>query len=648
MKTSLTHRAALFLCAATILPAAVARIEIAERSAVLEGRSFGAAGAYERIRGRVYFAVDPKHPANSRISDVTLAPRDDKGLVHFSADLYVLRPVDGKKGNRTILFEVVNRGKKGMLSTFNRAQGSLDPQTAGHFGDGTLLNAGYTLVWLGWQHDVPVSPELMRIEVPSAGGVSGWVRGEFTPDKPVEALPLGDAGHVPYAPAAPPQMTLSVRDGVHGQRVKLPPDQWSIGNGTAIRLKSPAQPGRIYEFIYKSADPAIAGLGLAAIRDLISHYKRSGEADFAIGFGTSQSAMVLRALVYEGFNADESGKKVFDGIFAHVAGSRRSAFPRFAQPSRTAGPLRNASLSPTEQFPFSDIEQADPLTDSRDGILKRAATAKAVPRIFYTNSAYEYWGSAGSLLHTTPDGSRDVELPAATRLYVYAGGQHGPASFPPQPGRGQNLANFNDYRWSLRALLPHLQAWVTSGTLPPASVYPTIRDKKLVPVEAYRFPSVPDMQVPKTIHTPTAVKFSGAEPPRVLGFYRSLVPQADKDGNDLGGVSMPEITCAIGTWTGWNLRSPAVGASTTLLANTGSYLPFRRSEAERTASADPRQSLQDRFSGQEAYAKCVEQASISLSNRGFLLRSDIPNIMESAIRHWQWQIEADIRQSAAR
>ena len=643
-----SRQVAVLFCAATSLTAAVGRLEVAERSLVLDGKPFGAAGAYERIRGRAHFTVDPKDPANSRIVDLTLAPRDADGRVHFSADLYVLRPVDVNKGNRTILFEVANRGSKGLLATLNRAEGSADPRTAAHFGDGMLLNAGYTIVWLGWQHDVPVAPGRMRIELPVAKGVSGWVRGEFTPDTAADILPLGDANHVPYAPIDAESMTLTAREGVHGRRVAIDRSEWSLENGAAIRLKAPAQPGRIYEFIYKSADPVVAGLGLAAIRDLISYYKQAGEAEYAIGFGVSQSAMVLRALLYEGFNADEAGKKVFDGIFAHVAGGRRSTFGRFTQPSRTAGPLRNASLSSTDQFPFADIDQTDPHTNRRDGLLKRAAAANVVPRIIHTNSAYEYWGSGGSLIHTSPDGTRDIELPSTTRLYVFAGGQHGPASFPPQHGRGQNLPNFNDYRWSLRALLARLQAWVGSGAPPPESVYPTLRDKTLTPVDRYHFPAVAGVKLPASPHIPSALKPGATEPPVVIGSYRVLVPQADADGNDLGGVQMPEVACSLGTWTGWNLRSASMGATDTLLGNTGSYLPLPRTRDEGKVAGDVRRPLDERFSGAEAYENCVAQAAKRSSDGGLLLRSDIPRLLDAAKRHWEWRMTTGVRQSAAR
>lgn len=621
------------------LHAAVVEVDVQSRSDVLGGREFGSAGSYQRIVGRVRFAIDPNLRPNNGITDIRRAVRNSAGLIEFSADFEMLRPAELRKGNGTVLFEVVNRGKKGLLGTFNRARSGDD------FGDGMLLNEGYTLVWAGWQHDVPRTEGLMRVYAPAAAEVKGLVRSEFTADKGTTILPLGDAGHSPYPIADNRTVTVSVRRGLFEERRQLPAGDWSFDEGR-IRLSRPALAGELYEVIYESANPPVAGVGLAAIRDLISYLKK--EHRHAIGFGTSQSAMVLRALLYEGFNQDEDGKRVFDGIFAHVAGGRRSTFQRFTQPSRTAGPFRNASLSTTDQFPFADAELKDRTSGRRDGVLAKANAAKVVPKIFYTNSAYEYWGSGASLLHTTPDGSADVELPPSTRMYMFAGGQHGPAAFPPAPGRGQNLANFNDYRPPMRALLKRLQSWVAQDQLPPDSVYPTIAAKTLVSVNDYRFPAITGISVPKISHVPHALDFGSQyrkagvisqEPPRLGRPFGVRVPQSDTDGNDVGGVRMPEIDCAIGTFTGWNLRTAGIGLEQHLLSNTGSYLPFPRTAEERTRTGDPRLPIESRYANQEKYIACVNDKSDALIAAGLLLPSDKKYVAERATRHWQWRMQ---------
>lgn len=634
-----TILAALCVCAAS--PAALVRVEVQERSVVLGGQTFGKSGAYERVLAKAYFAVDPKASANAGITDLDKAPRNAEGLVEFSADLYFLKPVDLKLGNGTVLYEAPNRGGKGMLSMFNRARSALDLTAREHFGDGQLLAAGYTLAWLGWQHDVPQRPGVMRLYAPVAKGVIGLVRSEFVADRPVSSFSLGDSGHLPFPARDAETAVLTVRDGIDGTRQPVDRELWQISNRTQVQLRRPAQPGRIYEVVYESEDPSVAELGLAAIRDLISFLKYTEVSHrHAIGFGVSQSAMVLRALVYEGFNEDEKGRQVFDGIFSHVAGGRRSTFQRFAQPSRTAGPLRNASFSSTDQFPYSDVSTKDWETGRTAGLL-----AGAVPKIFHTNSSYEYWGSAGSLLHTTVDGKKDLDLPSTSRIYMFSGGQHGPASFPPAPSRGQNLPNFNDYRWILRALLPALQAWVAEDKQPPRSVYPTVAARTLVPSRKYAFPAIPQVQLPRAPHSVYRLDFGplylkkgivAVEPPRLGEAFTTLIPQADTDGNDMGGVKMPAIEVPLGTFTGWNLRSPSIGAPGELLGNTGSYIPFAATKAKRLEKGDPRLSVEERYGNQDEYLKKVRAAADGLVQAGFLLPGDVLPVVDAAKRHWAW------------
>jgi hypothetical protein len=116
----------------------VTRVEISSRQDVLGGKSFGSAGPYEKLIGKVYFAIDPKNPHNKVIADLDKAPMNAQGRVEFSADLFILRPNDMSKGAGVVLLDIPNRGGKGLLSTFNHARASLDPSTQEEFGDGRL------------------------------------------------------------------------------------------------------------------------------------------------------------------------------------------------------------------------------------------------------------------------------------------------------------------------------------------------------------------------------------------------------------------------------------------------------------------------------------------------------------------------------
>src|SRR5262249_48897198 len=156
-------------------------------------------------------------------------------------------------------------------------------------------------------------------------------------------------------------------------------------------------------------------------------------------------------------------------------------------------------LYPTDVFPFTYGDSTDPFTKRTDGILKRTPK-EAMPNIFHTQSAAEYWHRSGSLVHTDPLGERDADIPETVRIYAFGGTQHRPAADP--PGRGavaQNLLNPGDYKPQLRALLDALDAWVKRGDAPPPSVYPRIDKGTLVGWRQSEtgFPSLPGVRYPE-------------------------------------------------------------------------------------------------------------------------------------------------------
>jgi hypothetical protein len=614
--------------------AAVTRIDIADRGPV------AAFPNYERIVGKIHFAVDPKLPANSIITDIGLAPRNQQGLVEFTADLYMLKPADPAKSNGTALLEISNRGGKGATGMFGLG-GRPDPKTAQELGDPLLFEQGFTLVWVGWEWDVPERPGLLRLNAPKIPGLTGLVRSEIVRSERTNRGTLGDRAQTPYAVANPDSATLTVRDRAEGPRTTIARSQWRFNeDGSSIEFEAGFAPGRIYEVVYLAKDPAVVGLGPAAIRDYVSYLKQSGEVKRAIGFGVSQSGRFLRTFLYYGFNADEKGARVFDGVWAHVAGAGRGSFNhRFAQPSRDGHPRLNL-FYPTDLFPFTDEPETD--ADVTDSLLARAVKANVVPKIFYTNGSYEYWGRAAALIHTSIDGKRDFGPAPDTRVYYLSGTQHG-ANANPVVHNTENRANPQDYRYLMRALLVAMNAWIADGTRPPDSRIPSVAREELVPPSALTFPRIPGVHLPKEPYMAYRLDFGpefrakgivAFEPPKVGKPFPILVPQVDVNGNDVSGVRLPELTVPLATYTGWNLRDAQIGAADIAMDMVGSYLPFARTRAEREKVGDPRRSIEERYGSRDEYVKLVTAAAEVLVNHRFLLERDVPSIAARAAARW--------------
>ncbi len=666
LRTNLLLAVASLLILTTSANAKVTRVEVLSRSDVLAGRAFGSSGAYEKVIARVYFEIDPRDAHNRQIVDIDKAPRNARGQVEFSADLYLLKPKEMNRGNKAVLLEIPNRGGKAMLRFFNRARSSPDPSAEAEFGDGFLMNQGFTLCWLGWQFDVPDTGGAMRLYPPIATEngktITGLVRADFVFGSKVYDASLGHRGQNAYPVMDPDNRdyVLTVRDTVLGERQRIARDEWQFArmtNGklvpdpTYIYLKSGFEPGRIYEIVYRAQNPVVVGTGLAAARDLISFFKYQPDALVSVrrayGFGISQTGRFLRHFLYEGFNADERNRKVFDGIDAHVAGGGRGSFNyRFAEASRDASAF-STFLYPTDTFPFTDVEQTDPETGERDGLLSHAKN-QPLPKLFYTFSSYEYWGRAASLVHTNPDGKSDAKMMNDTRVYFFAGGQHGPAAFPPTKPASRQLASPNDYLWSMRAMIVALDRWVKDGTPPPPSRYPRLSDGTLVRPVAVRFPAIPGVEFPQLIHEAYRVNYgpqfkregiASLEPPRVGRAFPIFVPQVDGDGIDLGGIRMPEVAVPLATYTGWNLRDPKTGAPKEIVDFTGSYIPFARTRAERLQANDPRASIAERYQSREHYLALYKEAALRLIADGYLLEQDMAALLKRANDYWDYAMK---------
>ena len=634
------------------LLAKVVGIDVTERSAVLDGKSFGSVGAYERVVGKARFAVDPDDPANGIIHDLEFAPRNAQGLVEFSADIYLLRPVDPGKGSGTVLFEVSNRGGKGLLS-FNRARGSRDPRTAEEFGDGLLMERGYTLLWVGWQFDLVDSPNALRLFAPSAQTVDGLVRSLITPLEPMKTFSVAGGGHVPYQATNinDPEARLIVRQHMDSPGRDIPRDKWRFIDSSTVEVDGGLTPGRSYEVIYRSHNPGVAGLGPAAIRDFVSFLKfgvgGSGlmaelpqGLERAIGFGSSQSGRFLRQYLYDGFNADEQGRIVFDGAWPHISGAARGSFThRFAQATRQ-DPYYAVAV-----FPFRDLTDTDPVTGQTDGLLAKYQKTNAMPKVFYTVTSSEYFARSASLVTTTLDGTGEAPLADTTRFYYMAGTQHGAGSVPPSvPGNLQNRANSNDYWPLMRALLVNFDDWMTKGKEPPPSRYPSVGE--LASLEELNFPKIPNFTPlgyqRKAMRLDFGPEFLSKgvisnQPPEVVGpKYPAKVPQLDRDGNEVSGVRLPSVQVPLATYAGWNLLKPEVADVDENLTNTGSTLPFTFSKAQRLAANDPRLSVEERYGSREAYGARVKAAADLLVAERYLLARDVAAVVNQCLAMWDF------------
>lgn len=648
--------------------AELVRFDITQREPYSEGKSLGDRGAFERIRGRAHFALDPRLEANRGIVDLDLCPLNAEGRVEFRADVEILAPVDRTKANGSAMYEVNNRGGKTAVSTFIGGA------------DDFLLRQGFVVVWSGWIAEVlPATDKLlMTAPVPLIEGrpLRGIVRQDFvlaTAKDRASVMHRGNQGAFRPASNKLSEAKLTRRLREADPRVEIPRDRWKFvvteietpdGHSplpqVEIEVAGGLQPGYIYEVIYEAEGSVVQGVGLAGIRDLLSCLKydaternplRSAEGQPIVkrfhGFGTSQSGRCLRHILYDGFNADERGRQVFDGMISHVAGGALGFFNhRFASPTRTNGQHEEHSF-PADVFPFTYGDETDPFIEpaTTDGILRKARVSKTLPKVMHTQSSSEYWHRSGSLVHTDPLGQRDAKIPDEVRIYAFGGTQHGAGSGLPGPrGDGQLPGNPADYRPLMRALFMALDAWVREGREPPASVYPKIADGTLVSWRQSEsgWHTISGVAYPQVIQQPSAwdrgpewlsKRRITREPPVSRGLYGVRVPAFGPDNNERGCLNLPTLTVPVATYTPWNMRNATAGAEGELLGLQGSYIPFAKTKADRDSTGDPRPALLERYRNFDDYQKQLMTAAEKLVADRYMLAEDLPRIKALSDKH---------------
>jgi hypothetical protein len=344
-------------------------------------------------------------------------------------------------------------------------------------------------------------------------------------------------------------------------------------------------------------------------------------------------------------NLDEQNRQVFDGLIPHVAGARRGEFnQRYGQPSETT-PLGFGGL-----FPFTSDESIDPLTGKTDGLLRRQRQLGGVPKIFTTNTSSEYWRADCSLIHTDPNGTRDIEPPAEERLYFVAGHQHGVESQPLKDttaigARGANTFDQVDGSPAERAYLINLDRWVSEGIEPPASTFPRLSDRTAATREVIlgQFQTFPGI----TLLDPAALprlrrldlgpdtnKGIGRVPAETGEPYPSFAPAVDSDGNEVCGIRVPDLRVPVGTHAGWVSRHPATGGAGQLLDMMGLTLPFAKTASEREANHDPRPSIAERYRDRDEYAAKARAAAQQLAQERYILAEDIDLAVDLALKRY--------------
>ncbi|HEX4986012.1 MAG TPA: alpha/beta hydrolase domain-containing protein [Burkholderiales bacterium] len=666
--------------------AKLVKLEIDRREVVADGASFGDAGPYEKLTGRAWFEVDPAHERNKVVFDLDHAPRNARGRVAFSADMVILKPVDLRKGSRTLFFEVNNRGRK---ISFGRMQDTAadanmnDPTSARDFGNGFLLRRGYVIAWVGWGADIAPGDNRLTVNFPIAlengRAITERILTEFS-DRNFNggrpwSLPLsGGAAFKPFPAVstdkAEAQAGLYVLrsdspeasgpDIPRGEPV--PADQWAFADcpdgwpgrpsTQHICLKEGFRNDRNYHLIYRATDSPVMGLGYVTTRDFVS-FLRYDERDEAgnpnpvpglktiLCQGISSSGMYLRDFLYQGFNVDEAQRQVCQGMHIHVAGVQKLYLNyRFAQPNPFTQQHRERYV-PDTNFPRQYAVRINPFTNVPDGILKRPTTD---PKIIHTDTSNEYWQFRASLTGASEGGSMDFNESSKVRRYLLSSLQHG--GFKPDvPNRGiadrqcEQLSNTTHPGPLLRALVADLDDWVGKGVEPPASRVPKISSHTLVEPSAVDLPRIPGVSF-HALHNGSGDRDFGPRVhgnsgvidllvPATLAKHKVLVPQVDRIGNDIAGIRHPYVEAPVATLLGWNTRTPEFGGPD-LCDLLGSSIPLPKTKADARAAGDPRPSLEELYATHEGYVEKVTAAAKQLQAERLMLQEDVDLISSEA------------------
>jgi Alpha/beta hydrolase domain len=628
----------------------ITRIVITSTRPAFGGATFGKVGAYELVSGTAYGTIDPRAARNANVAYLKDAPLDANGLVDYSMDFRLLRPVDAARGNGEIFYDVINRG--GNPSAF----GALNQGTLTNPGNGFLMNQGYEIAWSGWQDDVNPHTTTYRTHFPVATLPGGRPIVKRTLEVLIPDTPESGAGttqtvvndiltaDIAYPPVSldtqAAHVTLTVREQEADARTPLAASAVKFLGGNRVQIDlgeathKGFDQGAIYELIYDGTSPWVGGMGFVSVRDLVSYLRNSAgggnparpggmPVKAVIGWGVSQDGRFLRDFIWQGFNADLDGRRVFDGVIGLVSGAKKTddnrppdAYP-FHQVSRWLRQHEDHDY-PGAEFPFTYQTLHDRLTGRTDGILEKCAAAHTCPKIFQIDSDFETWHGHASLVVTDTAGHALTGMPDNVRVFQISGQQHGAGDGTPRALPICKLPSDPlDGRPVLRALAADMDAWVTRGVAPPASEYPNLTDHTLQTLAqaAATWPKIPGFPFNPRIFVTRVGNYS-VEPPSFGASYPIYVPTTDAYGNPTGGVITPDLAAPLGTYLGRNFRK-AGHAEDELCGGTGGFIAFAPTRRARSASGDSRPSVEELYPGGAAqfYARREAQIKVLIAKR---------------------------------
>jgi len=682
---------ALLAVGSASVQARVTRIVIDETRPMAPVAGQANAIAYEQVAGRAFGELDPKLPQNAIIQDIELA-KDADGKVRYMASFVIYKPVDLKQASGLMWHDVPNRGRVFPYAPEEFAVGDVGLASAWQ-GD----NAGATTV-----RPTATVNGLQFLQVPLArqadgSAVTGRVFARIVNRSGPSSQPLMvQTNPVPYKPISlDTRKSTLVSRGRENMRGEVF-DEQVIADGdwawakcdaqnpfpgqpdpTQICLKTGFDPKRLYQVSFEAQDPYVLGIGFAAWRDVGVFFKQAkaddtgtpnplaGVVKHSIGRGVSQSGNYLRGWLHLGFNQDEAGRRVHDGLWPIIAGRRIALNFRWAQPDGVLELYQAGSEGPQWWLPHPDPVRQLPAA----GILDRCLRTNTCPKIMEHFGSAEVWALKLSPEWIGTDAQKDLPLPPFVRRYYIAGSNHGggaggfdtslpgvglPTTGPLCPGNnfGQAVlpANPMPHKETVNALRVHFRQWVRHGVEPPPSRYPMMARQELAVAEktALGYPNLPGLRatIPEKdfimpVHDydwgPEFRPIDGSgipslAPPRIKQVLTMYAPKVDADGNELGGVPVVLADAPLGTYLGWNVTAPGDKPfhQHEICNYVGGMVPFARTQAQRQAQGDTRLSLEERYGSHDGYVQAVRRAAQRAQQEGFLLPEDARQLIDAA------------------